>query len=1539
MLFRREAHRAAPRRGVILIVVLALLTLFAIVGISFVLFSDSAAQSARINAQAENQTKPDVDPELALALFLSQMIYDVPDDDIGTQSALRGHSFARTMYGANFTVVGREANGRPIYGGENSLPYCGIGRYHKIGARGEQFPGVDEHNLVNYQFVSGDGFVRDPERVGTRTDPSKPFAANTHIAANAPYTYCDGNSMFLAYMDSQSGEIKVPSFHRPWLGFGSLEPNNPNWRASGPTNKHLKYMVMCPRQAEHPNFPKTLDAGGHVKNLDGAPGGCDSIWIDIGAPVMTMADGRKYKMLVAPLILDLDGRLNLNVAGNVLGAGHSHASNQGWGAWEMNPAKALNAPIAPQEWKNLFVGSSYTNTTNNYGRYGPNVLPDGTPPSGGTFLHDYAKIDFNGIVDAGPGAGSPTSNYLLAGAPNRPLPPWHSFPYFPPDGYGNAVPVETTPYHPSTYNTLRPSGDNRQLSVQSMHTLLRYGGSGSDYVTSDLRILRDNLFLDPTPNPNAPGYTLATKRRNQVTTLSMDLDRPGVIPFILDPKDMSAAGQTNRFRLATLGVGLPPVGTAIAFPDLSSRTDPNFIKPQSEFDKESWRSVFAALGRVNLSRNLAPYPRPNNGQLNPNDAQYQRALADRQQLAQDLFDVLRKVSGAMAIEDARTFPTFDRFGRPVPIPPGTSFEYQALRWLAQLAVNIVDYIDEDDYMTPFHWDPNNTVTPDRGWVFGVELPRLVLNEAYAQLENDPNDPKIQANAPSPKQASTNYVMNVWLELHNPLPAETNPNQHPNSNQAAELQIGNNAVYRVLLTDQLNNTNTGLNGPLDNHANVTGDPDFDSPAVSRVFNTFTGWGPNPVQQIVLPANGAYSGPVQQNQGFYAIGPPPGSFFDPADDPRIPTTFTTPALSYKVPLASVPTPTITIQRPPPPRVLEQRATMPNVNAALQRLACPHLPANPMPGKPGNNPALPPNPYITTDVLKLRGTNDPVNNATQVWDMRHFLSGPPPAGPGAGPDHNDPFRDITQAGRCAYGRKQPYSGFSNFQMFPQNRALLPGERTNPLPRHTFYRHNGFKNAPPLVTAADFGFALKQNFDWLVHLDRRLISPMELLNVSAVKPHELTQTFIEFGSEGNNSDLAEWAFDNSRLYRFFEFVTTGGLQNGYAPGGRVPGRININTLGPNDVEIFRALCDAQPGNSFTAKPTTVAIAAAIRDRQVGLVTITTVANHGFSIGESVVIRNVSPTEFNGTFTIAGVPDAKRFTYFVPTAPPNPRLVNGSGGSASVFKSALIDPIFKALIAHRSPNGVPGPGDRPYLSLATGHAQISGAGDAVSAARQRGLDDTLLRLTRPGNDEETSTLMLEPLRDDPFADHPYRRFELLNKIYNNLTVRSNVFAIWMTVGFFEVEDDQTLPVRLGAEIGRQENRHVRHRMFAIVDRTNLTMLTTTTGADNLLPGTTQQVFDVNGLNGLLPQTTGLTRASNLQWEIKPNMVLTFEPNTNNEESATVLAGALPGRLQVRLFRSHPKGSAVIVRGNPGPHFRYNPRNDTGVVPYLAIID
>src|SRR5262249_47661666 len=153
-----------------------------------------------------------------------------------------------------------------------------------------------------------DNFLRDPERYGTTQSiraslsaPRNPYTGGF----NVPYTYPDLNNFFLAAIDPTTGLVITPSFHRQYL-FGRLDdPNNPNWLATTPQGK---YLTLRPRPADHgkdasnnPLFPYPTDRFGDVKNLDGFPGGNDSIWIDIGAPVLRAPDGRKYKMLVAPL--------------------------------------------------------------------------------------------------------------------------------------------------------------------------------------------------------------------------------------------------------------------------------------------------------------------------------------------------------------------------------------------------------------------------------------------------------------------------------------------------------------------------------------------------------------------------------------------------------------------------------------------------------------------------------------------------------------------------------------------------------------------------------------------------------------------------------------------------------------------------------------------------------------------------------------------------------------------------------------------------------------------------------------------------------------------------------------------------------------------------------------------------------------------------------------------------------------------------------------------------------------------------------------
>src|SRR3954451_18281789 len=96
----RNGPPATSRRGAILVVVLGLLALFAVVGISFVFYASSEADSARIHR--EGQSRADAGPpdgNEAVNAFVGSFIYDTGDTGTYLLNAMRGHSLAATMYG------------------------------------------------------------------------------------------------------------------------------------------------------------------------------------------------------------------------------------------------------------------------------------------------------------------------------------------------------------------------------------------------------------------------------------------------------------------------------------------------------------------------------------------------------------------------------------------------------------------------------------------------------------------------------------------------------------------------------------------------------------------------------------------------------------------------------------------------------------------------------------------------------------------------------------------------------------------------------------------------------------------------------------------------------------------------------------------------------------------------------------------------------------------------------------------------------------------------------------------------------------------------------------------------------------------------------------------------------------------------------------------------------------------------------------------------------------------------------------------------
>jgi hypothetical protein len=1233
------------RRGVILLVVLALLTLFAVVGLSFVFYAESVARSAQLAREAEGLDRPDVNPELLLSYFLGQVLYDQNDDAVGVSSALRGHSLARLLYGYDDR-------------GPNFTPFNGTGRLHAP----SPFAGVDDYSLVNYSYFPGDGFLRDPERLGWRTGltaPRGPFTGGFNVS----YTYPDLNNLFLAAIKAD-GTVLTPSYHRDWLfrhpslpaSVSALDRFNPHWQSP-----EGKYLTLRPRPVDMGSgFPYPEDAGGDVKNLIGGPGGNDSLWIDLGFPVLTAPDGRKYKSLFAPLIVDLDGRVNVNVHGNTRGrAGGkpAHASNQGWGRWEVNLQYVVSGQQgSTAEWPNLMFGTALPGQV---GRYG------GTPGQGqthagmladspGTAPHFYAPTDFDGCDELG--GFAPSGRLQIPGQSNSSALPLSSFPAAS-GGYGNTSTDERTG-HPLLYNVYDPATGGRAFAASNLEALLRAGDTGSPALTSDLLRLCPNSFADP-------------RTRRLVTTHSFDLDKPGVSPWLYD---LTASGYQGGTA------DQAPSGPPQAFPPVKQRLAP--LLAQSDFAPD-WRAVTAALGRLDLNRHLSPFPHQGSGNgvpfgpplVGPADrfdasldatSQFLEALAERQQFTNDLYHRLLTVTGV-----------------PTPAQPAapTDAELMPRRWLAQLAANIVDFIDEDELSTPFNFYTEEDAYPNgrpagappfdagalsdadpelpRYWVFGTELPRVVVNEALAEYQLPANP----ATTPC-------YLTNIWVELHNPFPVAPPTTAQAVDSLAPLLRIpalpsgvpstsrSGNArsflSYQLVVADQLlarpaNDNVLGKPNAIRTQSADASDADFNQP-----IQFLSGQQPNPAPSIAP-------------QGFFLLGPK-----NPASDAHgvLASGGTVPGGTPILRLDNAMQYLVTYNPATGGWGPDDRAN--GLTVLLRRLANPHIPYDPNPTVRDGSGSIQANawynPYVTVDYLE-----------------------------------KVPLQDAGTTGYASLGKTQPYAAHPSTTAAQQSGGVV---------QQTFGQPN--QPVPP-----------SGHYDWLVHFDRPLVSPMELLQVSGCQPHQLTRRFMTGnGPSQRFNHRVPWFDQSNRLYRLFEFVETHDLAAVQALGGRMPGKINLNTIW--DQETLLALCDPQPSNDFT------------RDDVVAL--------------------------------------------------------------------------FGRLLRSRTPAGQPGPNDRPVQGLAAG---VTPPDDPQHP--NQGIDDTLLRA-----DPDDPTKRLFEITPGGVPAHPYVGAELLTKLCNNVTTRSNVFAVWVTVGFFEVTDDTARPVRLGAEIGRAENRQRRHRLFAIVDRSTI---------------------------------------------------------------------------------------------------------------------
>jgi predicted RNA-binding protein with TRAM domain len=1254
-------RRSQARSGIILIVVLSLLVLFSAVGLAFVLYSSSQAEAGRAWRTSQNvKERADFEPDRnsIINAALGQVIYDVDTPASGQNgSMVWGHSLARSIYGWN--AISGSMTTTP----ENVSPYAGQGILRNAIP---SVPGVGEDALlINYAASANMTTVptRRPEEY-----------SGSYVGKHADYTYPDLNNVYLTAMDMRGDLVTMNSdpnqpllsFYRP-EAFGTLAPSNPNW-----TNTAGKHLILRPRTQDHPNFP-AITANpdgtytGDVENIDNKPvRKNDAIWVDHDLPVQNW-NGKKYKPLVAWTIIDLDGKIDLNVAGNQeIVATQDHGANQGYGPWETNPG--ANDKIScfadmqrhltqrkPNGWKS-FDGKTSTP-----------IVEDG---------RFYSLTDTDADATARittPSTATPYSTSYQYGSLYN-----NSF-----AGERGNNPASLNPFYLT--NKLQNGRASRIYEIDEIARLYGVFNESSGYNPD--RFKTSKVFENGTQKMQKEDFS--TDRLNPrfgVTTLSASIER------IATPTTPLPSG---GFKLS-LTAALPSLGTAVSLTlgDIAGATN-----------------TLADLGAIDLNRHLTDFRsdlskdwKKNDG-VDPSSGQFARAMNDRKRVAQDIFDRLVLITGA------RQQPlSLSVAGMPVL----GSEEYDALRWLAQLSVNIVDYIDNDDVMTILQWNPND----QNQYVVGVELPRLVINEVYSQLVNDPTDSKQQPITNLP-QAQKDYQLQMWVELLNPLtPPDTTWTNFPTKSllgSKAYLRMDGVDIYRMVVLRnpdaQLNLGNlvtVNLPSLRDNPNGAPSTPD-DLPVIPSIAK----------QKLVLSlvedsdgddgdddhhndndayvdtnkvndkGNGKSRGNGGSNPGFYVIGP------DRTPGDHVKVSFKNPKMKFGVSRTAIATP-----RP---------------SYLLQRLANPFLDPND-PADTSYNASKPINPYVTTDCVETP--------AGGVWDHREVT---------VVPGSNPGFKPYCK--HYSFGKVQPYFGSStNLKKLEREPGdpwwQDPAGTDDDHPHTTFFRHNFW----------DDGSGAKVNggqpFEVLGHLDRKLVNPIELFGVATCKPTELLSRFGStpanpdptYGVSYPNGQLVNWRDPDLGLYRALDFLQT---KNRFYAGGfgaRTPGKVNINTIW--DKEILDCVAYARSCNYF---------------------------------GDTEVTQLWSNLQ---TKRGTNMPAVRSF------GTPN---AEAATSPYSIAASAV-------------------PKISPYI-------------------QNSGPDETLLKLV-PATTSNSA------------PDQVRFRNELLSRLINVTTTRSNVFAVWATIGYFEVENDgpytPSNPARLGKEIGSDQGQVSRDRFFFVLDRSKL---------------------------------------------------------------------------------------------------------------------
>jgi len=372
---RVSVNLGVQRRGVLLLVVISMLTLFLLMGATYLITASRSREVAKAYSRSLGASDPTGGQRAKLLLDQAMMVLLRGPADGVSSKIYSNDSLLADKYGnagvVEATVQSSPAPNNPgnTYGLFHSFTLTGpmtavtdvAGRlltFTSGSARGQTVRIV--HALMNPTGADVVALADNPSKVvlsGGETCflNGREFDSSTF---NEDWDAPDEQNMFLAWTQPEASELNgvgalrykqpwkfnIPSFHRPdqilayaqvngsfdptqfrrpvgLVGYGdqseiphATAPTPVAVSASGFTGSNERQVELTPGAAPSTYYFDPVNGPWDVDN-DG-DGVTDSVWIDLGMPYQTLPDGRLAKPLFAIMCLDLDGRVNVNAHGN-----------------------------------------------------------------------------------------------------------------------------------------------------------------------------------------------------------------------------------------------------------------------------------------------------------------------------------------------------------------------------------------------------------------------------------------------------------------------------------------------------------------------------------------------------------------------------------------------------------------------------------------------------------------------------------------------------------------------------------------------------------------------------------------------------------------------------------------------------------------------------------------------------------------------------------------------------------------------------------------------------------------------------------------------------------------------------------------------------------------------------------------------------------------------------------------------------------------------------------------------------------------------